>query len=97
MGEEKTVINTASGKTYVIEGGYLDIGILDTMKDLLVNFIGAVVFCSAGYAFLKYGENKKVASTIVEGLRLQPADRPEEEDPETEDFEAEEDPKTEEE
>lgn len=87
-----TVINTASGKTYVIEGGYLDIGILDTMKDLLVNFIGAVVFCSAGYAFLKYGENKKVASTIVEGLRLQPADKPEEEDPETE-----EDPKTEEE
>ena len=25
-------------------GGYLDIGILDTMKDLFVNFIGAVVF-----------------------------------------------------
>ena len=25
-------------------GGYLDIGIIDTMKDLLVNFIGAVVF-----------------------------------------------------
>ena len=25
-------------------GGYLDIGILDTMKDLWVNFIGAVVF-----------------------------------------------------
>ena len=25
-------------------GGYLDIGIIDTMKDLFVNFIGAVVF-----------------------------------------------------
>lgn len=25
-------------------GGYLDIGIVDTMKDLMVNFIGAVVF-----------------------------------------------------
>ncbi len=27
-------------------GGYLDLGIIDTMKDLLVNFIGAVVFLS---------------------------------------------------
>ena len=41
------MIQTASGKTFTIDGGYLDIGILDTMKDLLVNFIGAVVFCSA--------------------------------------------------
>ena len=31
-----TVIHTASGKSYLIEEGYLDVGILDTMKDLLV-------------------------------------------------------------
>ena len=67
-----TVIQTASGKTFTIDGGYLDIGILDTMKDLLVNFIGAVVFCSFGFAFLKYGEKRKVASSVVEGLRLKP-------------------------
>ena len=30
-----TVIQTASGETFNIDGGYLDIGILDTMKDLL--------------------------------------------------------------
>ena len=30
-------------------GGYLDIGLHDTMKDLIVNFIGAVVFCFIGY------------------------------------------------
>ena len=65
-----TVIQTASGQTYTIDGGYLDIGILDTMKDLLVNFIGAIVFCSFGFAFLKYGEKRKVASTVVAGLTL---------------------------
>ena len=30
-------------------GGYLDIGLLDTMYDLLVNFIGAFVFAIIGY------------------------------------------------
>ncbi len=37
--------------------GYLDIGIIDTMKDLIVNFIGAVVFNVAGF-FLLIGRNK---------------------------------------
>ena len=32
-------------------GGYLDIGIIDTMKDLFVNFIGAVVFSVAGFFY----------------------------------------------
>ena len=67
-----TVIQTASGETYNIDGGYLDIGILDTMKDLLVNFIGAIVFCSFGFAFLKYGEKRKVANKVVQGLTLKP-------------------------
>ena len=35
-------------------GGYLDIGLIDTMKDLMVNFIGAVVFSILGYFYLKY-------------------------------------------
>ena len=34
-------------------GGYLDIGIIDTMKDLFVNFIGAVVFSFIGYFYVK--------------------------------------------
>ena len=72
-----TVIQTASGQTYNIDGGYLDIGILDTMKDLLVNFIGAIVFCSFGFAFLKYGEKKKVANKVVQGLTLKPEVREE--------------------
>lgn len=32
--------------------GYLDVGLFDTMKDLLVNFVGAVVFNVVGYFYL---------------------------------------------
>ena len=34
--------------------GYLDIGLIDTMKDMLVNFVGAVVFNFAGFFYLKH-------------------------------------------
>ena len=34
-------------------GGYLDIGLIDTMKDLFVNFIGAVVFSVTGFFYAK--------------------------------------------
>lgn len=34
-------------------GGYLDLGIYDTMKDLFVNFIGAVAFSVIGFFFVK--------------------------------------------
>lgn len=34
-------------------GGYLDVGILDTMKDLAVNFVGAVIFSFIGYFYVK--------------------------------------------
>lgn len=34
-------------------GGYLDIGLIDTMKDLFVNFIGALVFSIIGIFYIK--------------------------------------------
>ncbi len=34
-------------------GGYLDIGLIDTMEDLLVNFIGALIFSVIGYFYVK--------------------------------------------
>ena len=40
-------------------GGYLDVGIIDTMKDLFVNFIGAVVFSLAGFFYAKSQGSKK--------------------------------------
>lgn len=36
-------------------GGYIDIGLIDTMKDMFVNFIGAVIFSVFGYLYLKGG------------------------------------------
>lgn len=35
-----------------INGGYLDIGLIDTMKDLFVNFLGAIVFSVLGHIYL---------------------------------------------
>ena len=49
-----TVVN---GQSLGIDG-YLDIGLIDTMKDLLVNFVGAVVFNFAGFFYLK-GRGKR--------------------------------------
>lgn len=34
-------------------GGYLDIGLIDTMADLFVNFIGAIVFSVFGFRYAK--------------------------------------------
>ena len=44
-----------------IEGGFLDIGIIDTMKDLFVNLIGAVVFCVFGYLYIVDRDKYQVA------------------------------------
>ncbi|MDO5399053.1 MAG: hypothetical protein Q4G33_14115 [bacterium] len=44
-------IQNGAEMEYVISGGYLDIGINDTMKDLLVNCIGAVSFSLYGYLY----------------------------------------------
>ncbi len=34
--------------------GYVDIGLLDTMKDLIVNVIGAALFSTFGYFYIKH-------------------------------------------
>lgn len=68
-----TTITTRSGEVTVIDGGYLDIGILDTMKDLFVNFIGAIVFCVFGFIYEKVGRKNKTAAMVVEGLKIRPA------------------------
>lgn len=60
----ETVIHTASGETVVIPGGYLDIGIIDTMKDLFVNFIGAVVYSTIGYVSLKHKRTTPVDISV---------------------------------
>lgn len=56
-------------------GGYLDIGIIDTMKDLFVNFIGAVVFSTIGYFYAKNkGRKKSAAQSFVPSKKTEDAD-----------------------
>lgn len=46
-------------------GGYLDVGIVDTMKDLMVNFVGAVVFSIVGVLYLKQRGKGKLAASLI--------------------------------
>lgn len=66
----KTVIYSENGeKTYTIEGGYLDIGIIDTMKDLFVNFIGAIVFSILGLLYIKDRDEYKFTERFIPILK----------------------------
>lgn len=66
---EQTIIQSkdASGNVVetVIDNGYLDIGIIDTMKDLFVNLLGAIVFSVFGYLYAR-DDHKKF--TFVESF-----------------------------
>lgn len=55
-------------------GGYLDIGLIDTMKDLLVNFVGAVVFSIIGFFYIKNRGEGKFANRLIPRLKNQDAD-----------------------
>jgi len=49
-----TLKGNINGNEEIIElNGYLDIGLIDTMKDLIVNCIGAIVFSIIGIFYLK--------------------------------------------
>lgn len=64
---DKTVVYDAEGNILTtIEGGYLDIGLNDTMEDLIVNFIGASVFCIFGYVYLKAKSNNETKGEFIE-------------------------------
>ena len=56
-------------------GGYVDIGIIDTMKDLFVNFIGAVVFSITGFFYAKSkGRRRTPAQGFVPSKKTQEQD-----------------------
>ncbi len=46
-------------------GGYLDIGLIDTMTDLIVNFVGASVFSLFGYFYVKHGGKDSFVSMFI--------------------------------
>ena len=46
-------------------GGYLDIGLIDTMQDLIVNFVGAFVFSVIGFFYVKNRGKGKLAGRFI--------------------------------
>lgn len=62
---EKTQIYSKDGTITTIEHGYLDIGIIDTMKDLFVNFIGAIAFSIIGFLHVKNREKYKFTENFI--------------------------------
>ncbi len=48
--------------------GYLDIGLIDTMYDMMVNFIGAFLFSILGYWYIKRRDD----SSVIKGLVPEP-------------------------
>lgn len=64
-------------------GGYLDIGLMDTMEDLFVNFIGAVAFSVIGYFYVRSRGRGKFASRFIPVIVSEP-DSPEPSAPEKE-------------
>ncbi|MGM9664129.1 MAG: hypothetical protein ACI3XF_04750 [Eubacteriales bacterium] len=64
---------TGITETYVngellVSGGYLDIGLYDTMEDLFVNFIGAAIFSVIGYFYIKKRGDGKIARQFIPTL-----------------------------
>ena len=46
-------------------GGYLDIGLLDTMMDLFVNFVGALVFSIIGFFYVRSRGKSRFAKRFI--------------------------------
>ncbi|MEA4988763.1 MAG: hypothetical protein VB095_11935 [Anaerovorax sp.] len=62
---ESVVVN---GETWNF-GGYIDIGLYDTMADLFVNFIGAVGFCMIGLLYIKGRGNGSFAKRFIPRIK----------------------------
>ena len=61
---KETHIVTENGG-YTINNGYLDIGLSDTMGDLLVNFIGATIYCIIGFVYVKKRDDDSFAQKFI--------------------------------
>ena len=80
---KSVIYGTVGGvETEITLNGYLDIGIHDTMKDLLVNFIGAIIMSLLGYVHIKRrgeGPSSHVLKNLmptIESNRSEPPDGP---------------------
>ena len=82
------VVQSDGTQTALGLGGYLDIGLLDTMEDLFVNFIGAFTFSIIGYFYVRSRGKNKFAKRFIpvvnEELQPQTKNTSAEDAPETE-------------
>lgn len=62
---DTVVVHSDGSRESLGLGGYLDLGIIDTMKDLIVNFIGASVFSVIGYFYVKHKGKGNVATRFI--------------------------------
>ena len=68
-------IENGENKEISVVDGFLDIGIRDTMKDLFVNFIGAVVFSILGLLYIKDRDEYKFAEKFMPRLKKKTANK----------------------
>ena len=71
---EKTVIEgkvNGEKSLITIDNGFLDIGINDTMKDLIVNFIGAIVFSILGLLYIKNRDEYKFTERFMPAIKTE--------------------------
>ena len=70
---DKTIIYSHDKNNNLLEttipNGYLDIGIIDTMKDLIVNFIGAIVFSLFGFFYIKNRDENNFLRNFIPSLK----------------------------
>jgi len=69
-GIEETILYDKEGNEIAKIDGYLDIGIIDTMKDLMVNFIGAVFFSIFGYLYILNRDKYKFVNCFIPTKKL---------------------------
>ena len=68
--DDVIIVHTDGSEESLGLGCYLDIGIIDTMKDLFVNFIGAVVFSILGFIYVKTRGKGKIASSFIPRVEM---------------------------
>jgi len=62
---QMTILYSEDGRELIRLDGYLDIGLHDTMRDLIVNFIGAFVFSVFGYLYIVNKDKYKLAEKFL--------------------------------
>lgn len=63
----EVIVKYGDGWEIVLDG-YIDIGIADTVKDLVVNFVGATIFSIIGFFYVKQRGRGKIARQFIPTL-----------------------------